>query len=139
MICQRCKTENPANNKFCGSCGAELTAPPVPEKTWGSADAPPVPVPGDDGAFYCGKHKNAVTRLRCGRCETPICPKCTVFTPGGTRCRDCARNKIAVRPLGLVNEAGRVIDNAASSPIGRRIWYVAILDFIMSLFRGFGR
>jgi hypothetical protein len=30
------------------------------------------------------------TYLRCGRCETPICPRCLVQTPVGARCRDCA-------------------------------------------------
>lgn len=30
------------------------------------------------------------TGLSCGRCETPICPKCAVFTDVGARCPDCA-------------------------------------------------
>jgi hypothetical protein len=30
------------------------------------------------------------TGLRCGRCETPICPKCVVFTDVGARCPACA-------------------------------------------------
>ena len=28
--------------------------------------------------------------MRCGRCDTPICPRCLVQTPVGARCRDCA-------------------------------------------------
>ncbi len=66
---------------------------------------------GEDGAWYCGKHTKAVTRLRCGRCETPICPKCTVYTPAGTRCRPCAKNKIAIRPAGLLHGAVGTLSN----------------------------
>ena len=28
--------------------------------------------------------------LSCGRCGTPICPRCLVYTPAGTRCPSCA-------------------------------------------------
>jgi hypothetical protein len=38
----------------------------------------------------CARHPDVETALRCGRCETPICPRCMVFTPGGIRCPDCA-------------------------------------------------
>jgi len=142
MVCQRCKAENPDTNKFCGSCGAELSAATtavVPDAV-PATESPlvAIPVPGDPGAFYCAKHNKAVTRLRCGRCENPICPKCTVYTPGGTRCRTCARHKIAVRPLGVLNEAGRVIDSVATSRSGNRVWYLALWYFIISLFRGLG-
>lgn len=40
---------------------------------------------------YCARHPSVETALRCGRCDTPICPNCLVYTPGGTRCPDCAR------------------------------------------------
>jgi uncharacterized membrane protein len=50
-------------------------------------------VPGEPGVYICARHKNTHTRLRCGRCETPICPKCTVMTPVGARCRDCGTNR----------------------------------------------
>ncbi len=30
------------------------------------------------------------TYLRCGKCGTPICPRCLVQTPVGARCPDCA-------------------------------------------------
>jgi hypothetical protein len=50
-------------------------------------------VPGEDGVYFCARHKSVHTRLRCGRCEAPICPKCTVMTPVGARCRDCGTNR----------------------------------------------
>lgn len=40
--------------------------------------------------FYCQRHPQTETVLRCGRCETPICPKCVVFTDVGARCPACA-------------------------------------------------
>ena len=38
-------------------------------------------------AMYCDMHRNP-THVRCGRCDTPICPKCMVFGPLGQRCTD---------------------------------------------------
>jgi hypothetical protein len=38
----------------------------------------------------CARHRNVETHLRCGKCGTPICPKCLVHTPVGARCPKCA-------------------------------------------------
>lgn len=40
---------------------------------------------------YCAAHPNVETALHCGKCDTPICPKCMVQTPVGARCRACAQ------------------------------------------------
>jgi hypothetical protein len=40
--------------------------------------------------MVCARHPKVETRLACGRCETPICPKCMVMTDVGARCPDCA-------------------------------------------------
>jgi len=127
MTCSKCKTENPDGNKFCGSCGVEMSTGPMA-----------IAVPGEDGVYYCNRHKKVTTRVRCGRCEGAVCPKCMVYTPAGVRCRDCARNKVAVRPMGVLNEAGRVLDNVSSSSCGRRIWYLAIFEMIMAWISRFG-
>ena len=50
-------------------------------------------VPGEPGVWMCARHHATPTRLRCGRCEKPICPKCTVMGPVGARCRECASNR----------------------------------------------
>jgi hypothetical protein len=39
----------------------------------------------------CARHPEVETSLRCGKCGTPICPRCMVQTPVGARCPDCAR------------------------------------------------
>lgn len=38
----------------------------------------------------CAIHSEVETGLACGKCGTPICPKCLVETPVGARCRKCA-------------------------------------------------
>jgi hypothetical protein len=47
--------------------------------------------PGRDEAVFCQRHPDVETALTCGRCGTPICPRCMVHTPGGIRCPDCAQ------------------------------------------------
>jgi hypothetical protein len=39
----------------------------------------------------CATHPDVETRLRCGKCGKPICPRCLVQTPVGARCRECAK------------------------------------------------
>jgi hypothetical protein len=45
---------------------------------------------GNPDVIYCARHPRVETVLRCGRCDTPICPRCLVQTPVGARCPDCA-------------------------------------------------
>lgn len=40
---------------------------------------------------YCARHPETETSLRCGRCDTPICPECLVHAPVGVRCPDCGK------------------------------------------------
>jgi hypothetical protein len=40
--------------------------------------------------MQCATHPRTETYLRCGKCETPICPQCTVQTSVGARCKRCA-------------------------------------------------
>ncbi len=40
--------------------------------------------------MQCVRHPKVETGLTCGRCETPICPRCAVFTDVGARCPTCA-------------------------------------------------
>jgi hypothetical protein len=41
----------------------------------------------------CLTHPEVETNLSCGRCGSPICPKCMVQTLVGPRCPDCANLK----------------------------------------------
>lgn len=38
----------------------------------------------------CARHPKVETELACGRCGTPICPRCLVMTDVGARCPTCA-------------------------------------------------
>lgn len=40
--------------------------------------------------MQCAQHPNVETELRCGRCDTPICPRCLVQSPVGARCKSCS-------------------------------------------------
>jgi hypothetical protein len=126
--CEKCGAENPDNHKFCSECGAKFVA-----------RSPSIPVPGEEGVFYCTKHKKEPTRVSCGRCEKPICHKCMIVGPAGVRCRDCGKRKRPVRVRGMMHDAGRGVALAGAS-IGRRPWYFmfwfAILNFIRNLFGG---
>ncbi|WP_123580563.1 B-box zinc finger protein [Abditibacterium utsteinense] len=72
-------------------------------------------VPGEENVWFCARHKNVQTRLRCGRCEKPICPKCTVMAPTGARCRECVSNRdahiyqVAPRHLALAFGASTLV------------------------------
>lgn len=51
--------------------------------------------------MQCARHPNVETELRCGRCDTPICPRCAVFTDVGARCPTCApRRKLPQFEIG---------------------------------------
>ena len=126
MKCGNCGSENAEGKKFCGDCGVELRT--VPD---------PVPVPGEEGVYYCARHKKELTRVTCGRCETPICHKCLVLSPAGVRCKDCARNRVPLRARGVVHD---LTAGVTRSPVAQRAWYLVgiyfIINIISSLFGG---
>lgn len=125
--CAKCGAENPDNHKFCSECGAKFVA-----------RAPSIPVPGEEGVFYCAKHKKEPTRVTCGRCEKPICHKCMIVGPAGVRCRDCGRRKKPLRLRGVVHDAGRGVSSFGAGLGTRRVWYLwiwfAIINFLRGLF-----
>lgn len=43
--------------------------------------------------MQCARHPDVETGLTCGRCGTPICPRCMVQTDVGGRCPDCAPSR----------------------------------------------
>src|SRR4051794_30384093 len=47
--------------------------------------------PAGPGPWPCASDPAVETYLRCGRCEKPICPRCLIQTPVGSRCRQCAQ------------------------------------------------
>ncbi len=72
------------------------------------------------GPMQCARHPKVETGLACGRCETPICPKCVVMTDVGARCPDCAPRRrlpqFEVGPIYLLRGIGAAV--AAGGALG---------------------
>ena len=85
VICQKCGAQNTVQNKFCGSCGANLA--PVPKMKCPKCEAE-VPT----------------TMKFCGNCGSSLkpketkCPKCKAKNPAGTKfCGSCGE-KLSNKP-----------------------------------------
>lgn len=94
----------------------------------------------EPGDVPCARHPHTPTRLRCSRCNTPICPKCAVRTPVGFRCPECA----GVRGLPTYATPGSSLLNAAAVSIPIALVFAVIWawfpawNFYLSLALGFG-
>ena len=75
----------------------------------------------------CARHPNVETTLLCGRCGTPICPRCLVQTPVGARCPTCANVRriptVDVKPIYLARGLGAAI---VSGLVVGIVWAVVI-------------
>lgn len=73
--------------------------------------------------MQCARHPKIETELTCGRCETPICPNCVVFTDVGARCPTCAPARklpqFEIGPVYLLRGAAAAL--AAGSALGA-VW-----------------
>ncbi|MDD4859100.1 MAG: hypothetical protein PHR56_02725 [Dehalococcoidales bacterium] len=83
----------------------------------------------------CAAHPDVETNLTCGRCGTPICPRCMVQTPVGARCPACARlyklPTYRVSPVHYLKASGVAV---ITGIIGGVVWWVA--NTIMPLYLG---
>ena len=77
--------------------------------------------------MQCARHPNVETELSCGRCETPICPRCVVFTDVGARCPTCAPARklpqFEIGPLYLLRGGAAAL--AAGASLGA-VWGVLL-------------
>lgn len=119
--CSKCQAEVQGSPKFCAECGKSFVPNPVPVAA------------GEDGLFYCFKHKREATRVSCGRCDRPICTRCMVMSPAGVRCKDCARNKVPVRMRGVLHDAGAGFANTSTC---QKAWYVMFAMMFVNFFLG---
>jgi len=101
-----------------------------------SVDATP-----DTGEMKCARHPRVETRLACGRCETPICPRCVVMTDVGARCPNCApRRKLPQFEISpLLGLRAAVAAVAAGAVLGA-LWGLLLYDigFFFMIFVGIG-
>lgn len=88
----------------------------------------------------CTFHPTVRTRLRCGKCDTPICPRCAVGTPVGFRCPDCA----GIRGLPTYRTSTGIIAKSAAIALVIAVatgvlWgFFPSWNFYISLILGFG-
>lgn len=94
-----------------------------------------------EDTLHCARHPGTETVLRCGRCDTPICPRCLVSTPVGARCPTCARVKrftvlALIRPRELMRA---VLFGLGVAVIGTIVLgYIPFLGLIGFALMGFG-
>ncbi len=73
----------------------------------------------------CARHPQVETALSCGRCETPICPRCLVMTDVGARCQTCApRRRLPQFEVGPRYLARGVAAAAAAGAALGFLWWV---------------
>ena len=115
-----------------GASLATVSAPPEP--------APPAFRPAT--VVECPRDPGVETALRCGRCDTPICPKCLVQSPVGARCRDCGR--LSKNPIYTLNTQAK-LRAASAALIGGLVmgvaWGLVLIQFtfgFFSIFLGLG-
>lgn len=78
----------------------------------------------------CYKHTNEEVFLRCGKCDRPICPRCTRHGPAGARCPECS--SLASSPLYQVSTTQIVLGGFAG------IGTAFVLGYLMALIGTFG-
>ena len=75
--------------------------------------------------MQCATHPKVETNLTCGKCGTPICPKCMVQTDVGVRCAKCAGlNKLPTFKLTGTDYAKAIFVGLGVALVAGVIWYV---------------
>jgi hypothetical protein len=83
------------------------------------------------GTLRCARHPNTETVLRCGRCDTPICPRCLVGTPVGARCPSCAgvkRFSMLLKPKEVARAVGYGVGVSAAGTV--LLYLLPLLGFL---------
>jgi hypothetical protein len=92
----------------------------------------------EDAPFHCHRHPDRETRVRCGRCDRPICSRCAMQGPVGFRCRECG--SLAFDPLTSLTRSQMLVGFAASTALaaiaGFFASYVGFFGIIISFFAG---
>lgn len=77
----------------------------------------------DPEQLYCYGHPKTPTRLRCSRCDRPICGRCSIPATVGQHCPECVAEARRTAPRVRTTMA-------ALAPATRTILYVSIAAFI---------
>ena len=76
-----------------------------------------------DEQLFCYRHPTTETWLRCGRCDRPICTKCSVQGPVGSRCKECGR--LRNDPLTSFTTRQLLLASATSLAVGGVAGYIS--------------
>ncbi len=85
----------------------------------------------------CPRHAGVETNLRCSRCEDPICPRCMIYAPVGSKCPDCASIggpeifKVTQNDLirtGLLGGVAAIVLGAIVALVLSTLWSLDILE-----------
>ena len=78
--------------------------------------------------MQCTEHPSVETELACGKCETPICPRCLYHTPVGARCRSCAN----IRRLPMYNlSAGHLLRGLGAALVSGTVLGVVLGELLI--------
>ena len=82
--------------------------------------------------MQCATDPSVETELGCGKCGKPICPRCLVYTPVGTRCRECAN----LRKLPQYNISAGYLLRAVGAAVVSGAILGALWGFLLGLSGG---
>ena len=81
---------------------------------------------------FCQRHPDTPTNLTCGRCDTPICPRCMAYAPVGARCPDCAQSA----PLPMFDVGNLDLAKALAVSLSVGMGGGALIGFLSPIFFG---
>lgn len=95
----------------------------------------------DQTATTCARHPDTETRLSCSQCGTPICPRCSVSTPVGQKCPDCARQKRSARRQGKPRQYAKGVGAglaaaATAAFLLQYLWGIPLVSFFAAFGTG---
>lgn len=85
----------------------------------------------------CPRHQDVETNLRCGQCGDPICPRCMVYAPVGSKCPDCASiggpvmfkvTQSDIIRIGILGGVAAIGIGAIAAVILTALWSLDILE-----------
>ncbi len=87
----------------------------------------------------CPRDQEVETNLRCSHCGMPICPRCMVYAPVGSKCPECASIggpemfKVGQSDLirtGLLGGVGAIVIGVAIAVVAVALWSLELLSGI---------
>ncbi len=87
----------------------------------------------------CPRDSGVETNLRCARCDDPICPRCMVYAPVGSKCPDCASiggpqifkvTQSDLMRIGFLGGAAAIGFGAIAAIVLTALWSLDILEGI---------